>query len=326
MEDLRALTSMELFLNSGYYAQHPCFVAAAEDPQLGKTNPNNLLAMSVSFESVDSGLLGSDLVRKEAILNCYDKQWCSFLTILGLSSVIQRNIFVCYPDSGEHRYKLLFNRLVKPREPLSLTTEASASDLYILFCFEGIVKAGDTFKPNHFVPLIFIDKGKKRKHATLISAATKSKKPKLKVTMKKPVLPKISSFFQPSLPNKLVLPKPVSTASSVSVECTSINTKTSFSHTLTHTTPPLCPTTSHINLPAIDFDNVNQYDIALYRERVKGMNKLEIENLIKNVFKPDKIFVFPKTGKRCFRYVWLERYPWLCYSPSTDGAYCLPCV
>ena len=132
MEDLRALTSIELFLNSGYYAQHPCLVAAAEDPQFGKTSCNTVLAMSVSFESVDSGLLESDLVRKEATLNCCDRQWCSFLAIMGLCSVIQGNIVLCYPDSGEHRYKL-FNRLVKPREPLKVPISGSGVILYRKF-------------------------------------------------------------------------------------------------------------------------------------------------------------------------------------------------
>ena len=47
---------------------------------------------------------------------------------------------------------------------------------------------------------------------------------------------------------------------------------------------------------------------------------------IKNVFKPDKSFVFPKNGGRSFLYKWLEEYSWLCYSPSVDGALCLPCV
>ena len=29
---------------------------------------------------------------------------------------------------------------------------------------------------------------------------------------------------------------------------------------------------------------------------------------------------------RSFRFNWFESYPWLCYSPSLDGAFCFLCV
>jgi hypothetical protein len=47
-------------------------------------------------------------------------------------------------------------------------------------------------------------------------------------------------------------------------------------------------------------------------------------------FCPTKLFNFPKTlefGKhRSFQLSWLERFKWLVYSPSQDGAYCKACV
>ena len=56
------------------------------------------------------------------------------------------------------------------------------------------------------------------------------------------------------------------------------------------------------------------------------MTDLEIGTLIKNVFVPDKTYSFPITNGRSCRSEWLKLYPWLCYSPSQDGAYYLPCV
>ena len=58
------------------------------------------------------------------------------------------------------------------------------------------------------------------------------------------------------------------------------------------------------------------------------MDNLQIADLIKNVFKPDKSYSFPisKTNGRSFLYKWFDNYSWLCYSPSLDGAFCLPCV
>ena len=70
----------------------------------------------------------------------------------------------------------------------------------------------------------------------------------------------------------------------------------------------------------------NKFDVAFYREKVKSMKNSEIENLIKNAFVPDDVYLFPKTNGRCFRAVWLKSHSWLCYSPSLDGGFCLPCV
>ena len=58
------------------------------------------------------------------------------------------------------------------------------------------------------------------------------------------------------------------------------------------------------------------------------MDNLQIADLIKNVFKPDKSYSFPisKTNGKSFLYKWFDNYSWLCYSPSLDGAFCLSCV
>jgi hypothetical protein len=73
----------------------------------------------------------------------------------------------------------------------------------------------------------------------------------------------------------------------------------------------------------ISFHN---FDIAHYRDMVKGMSDIEINNLIKNVFKPGKKYVFPKTNGRAFGYEWLNMFKWQCYSPSANSAFCLSCV
>ena len=49
-------------------------------------------------------------------------------------------------------------------------------------------------------------------------------------------------------------------------------------------------------------------------------------SLIRNVFKPDKQDDFPKTNGTKFLLKWPQLYSWLRYSPSKDGAHCLPCV
>ena len=48
--------------------------------------------------------------------------------------------------------------------------------------------------------------------------------------------------------------------------------------------------------------------------------------MIQNVFLPNSSFHFPKIDGRQFKRVWLKQFSWLCYSPSTDGGFCLACV
>ena len=64
-------------------------------------------------------------------------------------------------------------------------------------------------------------------------------------------------------------------------------------------------------------------------ERFRGLFK-DLLDFIKNVYVPAKDFSFPKhkcgSNVRMFRFEWLKDFPWLAYSPSLDGAFCLPCV
>ena len=114
---LRILTSLELFFNSDYYPQHPFFLTLVNEHSQYFRIIDNLLPKSISEESLDSGKTKQDLVKQEAILNCNDKKWSSFLCILGLSSVLGRNIHTYYPNCGEERYKVFLNGIVKPRLP-----------------------------------------------------------------------------------------------------------------------------------------------------------------------------------------------------------------
>ena len=47
-------------------------------------------------------------------------------------------------------------------------------------------------------------------------------------------------------------------------------------------------------------DHRNEYRVAFYRDKVKGMKNSEILCLIKNVFVPDELYTFPKTNGRSF--------------------------
>ena len=58
---------------------------------------------------------------------------------------------------------------------------------------------------------------------------------------------------------------------------------------------------------------------------MSDISDAESYSLITNMYKPPKNFYFPETD-RSFRFVWLEEFPWVCYSRREDDAYCLLCV
>ena len=81
-----------------------------------------------------------------------------------------------------------------------------------------------------------------------------------------------------------------------------------------------------------DVEQSKCYDVVTFRYQVcdakaEQGDVLSLKmDLIKNVFRPDREFVFPLMGKRkCVRN-WLDIYEWLCYSPLKEGGFCLLCV
>ena len=163
-------------MNAQFYCDHPCFSSVIDKhPECFGKSVRNLLPLSVSFESLDTGSVKFDLVKQEAISNCNAGKWSSFLCIMGLSSILQRNIITYYPDCGELRFKLLFNRKVQPR----LHTKKGLKDLHILFCYEGDIRPGEIFQHNHFVPLLFHVRLQKRKLVASSPPSVAAKKQKV---------------------------------------------------------------------------------------------------------------------------------------------------
>ena len=69
-----------------------------------------------------------------------------------------------------------------------------------------------------------------------------------------------------------------------------------------------------------------KYDIANFRYRGSNLSDIQRKEIIQNVFVPNSSFHFPKVVGRQFKREWLKQFPWLCYSPSMDGGFCLACV
>ena len=117
VSQLRILTSLELFLNTDFYTNHPVFNA------LFKLHPQMFSSLDFTFKlSLSNEAFGSsnscrDMVLTEALRNCEQGVWCSFLCILSLSSVIGCNIQTLYPDDTTvvKLYSVLLNQDIFPR-------------------------------------------------------------------------------------------------------------------------------------------------------------------------------------------------------------------
>ena len=161
VEDLRCLTSIELSLNPSFYALHKCF-------DVSEAFFKNNFSVSLSHSTVDADLSADDAVIREAENNCVNKKWSSFICVLGLATVLRRNIQTYYPDFGQTKYFHLFNQTVEPR----LSVIFKQPPLHLLFCCEGFLSAGSSyFNYNHYVPLLFLNsssKENKSKHTSCI--------------------------------------------------------------------------------------------------------------------------------------------------------------
>ena len=80
---------------------------------------------------------------------------------------------------------------------------------------------------------------------------------------------------------------------------------------------------------------IQSMDIGLFSSRFscgrdEPLTREEKYKYLTGVLKPSRHFKFPTKiefgKKRSFNYHWLETFPWLSYSPTLDGAFCLPCV
>ena len=142
-KDLRILSSCRLFLHNNYYCEHPVYLNFVEKYNISLSRA---FMFSVSLSTLNFDLPLCELVRKEAIKNCVDKSWASFLCILALSSVCNRSICSLYPDSEEKLFRDLFNCVIHPRGK-SISAQL---DINILFCQSGITRLHKRNNNNKF--------------------------------------------------------------------------------------------------------------------------------------------------------------------------------
>ena len=320
VDELRALTSIELFVNSKFYSIHPVFLSVFELQRNLFSSVESALKFSVSKEALDSDLSSEDLIKKEAIIMCSAGKWSSFVCVLALSSVLKKCVELLYPDIGLEKFKVLFNRVIYPRRiPVN-----KHESLPILF-FDACRSANkiDLYQVNHFVPLILLNKIVSAKsicikrHFFQTKLQFFPKQPKKKAIKYEAISSLPSSSTVSSLPSS-------SCTASTSFDVNQCSTKISNSEysrddadnkVMFHVFPE-----GFINGPG-------KNDVGTYCLQVPSLQDLAILDLFEKVFVPDKKFIFPKNkDNRKFRHIWLSDYSWLAYSKSLDAAFCLQCT
>ena len=151
VEELRSLTSTELYLNSNYYSKD-VFQSAYLSQKEPKRSPESFFYLTLKNDALDSNLKNKEVtVTREAILNSQNFAWSSFMCMLGLSSAIKGKIISHYPDIGDAMCRVLFDQVIFPR-----IQNSQQKTFNLLFCRcepLGNFRKFEKFQTNHFVPL-----------------------------------------------------------------------------------------------------------------------------------------------------------------------------
>ena len=108
---LRLLTAAELFVNANQYARHPKLQFPYDCPEITYDSKNLFAILLREEASIISDPIKA--VIKEAAVTCNDKKWSGMFDILGLASVLKKNIWSVYPDCNDN-IRPLISGVVEP--------------------------------------------------------------------------------------------------------------------------------------------------------------------------------------------------------------------
>ena len=156
LNELRWLTSIELYENAKFYCQHPVLLECLKVHSRFYSNFNSICSCCLYQKSFNS-FVSTDIIKSvkdKAISNLKNGQFCSFLCILALSTIIGTQINCIYPSIGQKRYPLLLNSIMKPRQCYSSSVNHVRTPISIMLSRIDILENCAEFVPNHFAPII----------------------------------------------------------------------------------------------------------------------------------------------------------------------------
>ena len=105
LNELRWLTSIELYGNVKFYCQHPVLLECLKVHSSVYSNFNSIFSCCLSQKSFNS-FVSTDIVKSvknKAIYNLKNGQYCSVLCILALSTIIDTQINCIYPSALDRK-------------------------------------------------------------------------------------------------------------------------------------------------------------------------------------------------------------------------------
>ena len=82
---LRILTAIDLYVNPGFYSQHPTFTLLLNNNPGVFNSMDTILPISFSHNALDTNKTKGELVQRETLNICSAYRWCGFLCVLALS-------------------------------------------------------------------------------------------------------------------------------------------------------------------------------------------------------------------------------------------------
>nr|XP_047137463.1 52 kDa repressor of the inhibitor of the protein kinase-like [Hydra vulgaris] len=273
---LRLLTSID------YFNQH-----RSEYSQL-----SNLFFIAVSFKCSDSfstinDNMISELLLKEAYLNCFDKTFSSFICLIALSNVIKQPIESIYPEID-----------LSKKRPAVVMSDPS------LLCIKKIKVSKSSFPPTD----------------------NKIQKPIQSKLFFPTVSKNTSDIDKSSFCNKIVKTEVVISKNANNNDKKQMNLESYVPQKESNIVDiSLLNTNQLASYSNYDVSSYCLQGEKL-KSGTNDHELLSLINNVWVPDKCFKFPLTGKSRKRRFLLKWLDDFSWLCYSKIEDGAYCLPCT
>ena len=169
----------------------------------------------------------------------------------------------------------------------------------------------EKFKPDHIVPLVFLDDNAK---SISESKKRKSSEPKFNPPKQSKIsFPHSSESGPLKIESTLVIPATPSLLDADGyTQSKTSNTLDTEVNSQIKSQNVTIPTSKSLQ-PKVPMEKTHKYDIGLYVSKIENMSEEDVYDLIKNVWEPPDDYEFPYTKSRKFSQDWLRLFPYLCY-------------
>jgi len=153
---LRLLVAGELYFNASFYAHRHVFVdTIRSNSDLSLDTLFTVALTEAGADECSKTRSKTDAVKSEALVACTRGEWSPFLHILGVASVLSKQMHSIYPDVN-FLFRSLIHRIVKPRASVTNDPLGNEDQVNILWSRDGGFDncPGVWYEPNRFIPVV----------------------------------------------------------------------------------------------------------------------------------------------------------------------------